>query len=119
VALAWDRPQSVLILLLASTLSYGLLRIASEFLVVFGRRRTALAILIGYPMGMLLGKLFLPPGDAAEATVGYILPGLIAIWMDRQGLLSTISSLTICSVIVRLLLLLFYGAELLPRGYFG
>jgi gamma-polyglutamate biosynthesis protein CapC len=119
VALAWDRPKSLLVLLLASVLTYALLWLMSKLLVVFGRRRTALAILIGYPMGALLARLLLVENEPGEATVGYILPGLVAIWMDRQGLVSTISSLTICSVLVRLALLLFYGAELMPEGYFG
>lgn len=119
VALALDRPKSVLVLLMAALISYGLMRLASAFLVVFGRRRTALAILIGYPVGALLSRFLLVEATPAEATIGYILPGLIAIWMDRQGLLSTLSALTICSVIVRLLLLLVFGQELITTGYFG
>jgi gamma-polyglutamate biosynthesis protein CapC len=119
VALALDRPLSVAVLIGASTLSYALLRLGSEYLVVFGRRRTALAILIGYITGALLSRAVLPEGDSGEATIGYILPGLIAIWMDRQGVVTTLASLTICSVIVRLFLLLFFGHELLPQGYFG
>jgi gamma-polyglutamate biosynthesis protein CapC len=119
LALALDRPKSVLVLLSAATLSYALMRLASTFLVVFGRRRTALALLIGYPVGALFSRWFLADAEPAEAAIGYILPGLIAIWMDRQGLVSTLSALTICSVIVRFFLLLAFGHELIPRGYFG
>jgi hypothetical protein len=31
------------------------------------------------------------------AIIGYIIPGLIAIWMERQGVLQTLASLTIVS----------------------
>jgi len=119
VALALDRPKSLLVLVAAALISYGLMRLASAFMVVFGRRRTALALLIGYPVGALLSRWLLVESTPAEATIGYILPGLIAIWMDRQGLLSTLSALTICSVLVRLLLLLVFGQELVHKGYFG
>ena len=51
---------------------------------------------------------------AEEFTViGYIIPGLIAIWIDRQGLVETLSALLTASVVVRLILILVFGAEML------
>ena len=40
-------------------------------------------------------------------SIGYIIPGLIANEMRRQGIFPTIYSLAIVSIIVRLILLLF------------
>jgi hypothetical protein len=37
---------------------------------------------------------------------------LIAIWLDRQGVFSTICSLATASVVVRLVLVVFFGTEL-------
>jgi hypothetical protein len=45
--------------------------------------------------------------------IGYIIPGLIAVWMDRQGIVETLTAMTIVSVAVRLVLILTLGAELL------
>ncbi|OQX68733.1 MAG: poly-gamma-glutamate biosynthesis protein PgsC [Sorangiineae bacterium NIC37A_2] len=118
VALALDRPKSLFVLLIASLLAYGALRLFGSFLVLYGRRRTALAVLFGYLAGALATHLASLQGDPAELTVGYIIPGLIAIWMDRQGVLLTLSSITICSSFVRLLLLCLFGQELLPGGLF-
>ena len=41
--------------------------------------------------------------------IGYIIPGLIASWMDRQGVLRTVSVILIVASIVNLfMMLLFY-----------
>ncbi|HNZ53923.1 MAG TPA: poly-gamma-glutamate biosynthesis protein PgsC/CapC [bacterium] len=43
--------------------------------------------------------------------IGYLIPGLIAIWIEKQGLIETFSTLITSSVIVRLLLILITGGE--------
>nr|NIP87215.1 hypothetical protein [Planctomycetales bacterium] len=46
------------------------------------------------------------------AVIGYIIPGLIAIWIDRQGLVETLCALITASVVIRLILIMIYGVEL-------
>jgi poly-gamma-glutamate biosynthesis protein PgsC/CapC len=116
VALYLGSPMHVLSTLLAAGFTYLAVRLAGRFVILYGRRRTALAILLGYLSGA--GCAFLvaryAPGvePGADPVVGYIIPGLIAIWMDRQGVLGTLLALTISSSIVRLVLILLLGAEL-------
>jgi hypothetical protein len=38
--------------------------------------------------------------------IGYIIPGLIALWFNRQGILQTLSALAVTSVLVRLALIM-------------
>ena len=38
--------------------------------------------------------------------IGYIIPGLIALWFNRQGILQTLSALIVTSVLVRMTLIL-------------
>ena len=38
--------------------------------------------------------------------VGYIIPGLIALWFNRQGVIQTLAALIITSVLVRLILII-------------
>ena len=80
-----------------------------SFLIVHGRRRTALMILLGYLLGMLVSQSGLWSDQIT--TIGFIIPGLIAIWMDRQGTLQTLSALAVVSVAVRLVLVI-VGIEL-------
>ena len=47
-----------------------------------------------------------PPTWGVFCVVGYIIPGLIALWMDRQGWVETWAPLLTSSVVVRLVLIL-------------
>ncbi len=133
IALYLGRPVDVGATLVAALLTFFLVRIASSFVIVYGRRRTALMILVGYGVGLLiraaLGAAFevsaetlvatapppqpgppgmiVPTAETVEAgVIGYIVPGLIAIWLDRQGVVPTLAALLTSAVVVRLLLIL-------------
>ncbi|RJO71876.1 MAG: poly-gamma-glutamate biosynthesis protein PgsC [Myxococcales bacterium] len=112
VALYLNQPLDVAATLIAGFATFGVVRALSSFLIVYGRRRTALMILIGYVIGMLMRDV---PGlqPFSYDVIGYIIPGLIALWMDRQGVMQTLASLTIVACIVRLVLILVVGTELL------
>ena len=114
VALTLLQPWSVAMTLLASYVTFIAVRTLSSFMVVYGRRKTALMILFGYLSGSLIdlsmgGVLSFPTaGSASSATqfsyfelsvIGYIIPGLIAIWFDRQGVIPTCASLLIAATV--------------------
>ena len=46
------------------------------------------------------------------AVIGNIIPGLIANWMDRQGVTRTISVIILTSVLVKLIIMLLFGGQL-------
>jgi poly-gamma-glutamate biosynthesis protein PgsC/CapC len=127
VALKLLQPWSVAMTLLAAYITYIAVRTLSSFMVVYGRRKTALMILFGYLTGSLIdlsmgGVLSFPApetaGSAATAgsamhfsyfelsVIGYIIPGLIAIWFERQGVVKTLVGLIVSAVLVRLILVL-------------
>jgi poly-gamma-glutamate biosynthesis protein PgsC/CapC len=136
IALYLTRPLDVGATLAAALLTFFLVRIASTFVIVYGRRRTALMILVGYAMGVLLKTALaaafeasaepLAPVPANQAlsivaagreaveagVIGYIIPGLIAIWLDRQGVVPTLAALMTSAVVVRLILILAVPEEL-------
>ena len=117
IALCLNDPMCVALPLLAAWLTYVVVRAISGKVILYGRRRIVLMILVGFLIGALIRAL--PIGDAAVwagmagvaatgvAVVGFIIPGLIAIWIDRQGLVETVSVLLMTSVVVRLVLILF------------
>jgi poly-gamma-glutamate biosynthesis protein PgsC/CapC len=117
VAIYLDRPIIILITLLASYLTYFIVHSLSAVMIIYGRRRTVLMILVGFAMGALirsLGSFQLPMTTIDLTIIGYIIPGLIAIWIDRQGVIESFSSLIIASVIVRIILILITGGEIKP-----
>ena len=116
VALAMGKPLEVAVTLGAGLLTFAIVHALSSVIIIYGRRRTVLMILVGYLIGFALRLLAashltqLPPVDFT--VIGYIIPGLIAIWIDRRGLVESLCSLITVSVIVRLILVLLFGADL-------
>jgi poly-gamma-glutamate biosynthesis protein PgsC/CapC len=115
LALQLDRPLSVLVTLLTAAATFLLVRAISQVAIVYGRRRIVLMVLVGFLLGSLwralpawTGMLAADPANMPDCfcVIGYIIPGLIALWMDRQGWLETISPLMTSSVVVRLVLLI-------------
>jgi hypothetical protein len=68
-------------------------------------------IIAGYLTGMLArnlgGEVLIL--DEMYPVIGFIIPGLIAIWLDRRGVIESLCSLLTASVMVRLILILIYG----------
>jgi hypothetical protein len=74
-------------------------------------------ILVGYLVGMGLRWAVAGMDDTRnveQAVIGYVIPGLIAIGFERQGVLQATAALLTSSCIVRLVLVLVAGAELGP-----
>ena len=115
IALYLDKPQAIIYTIIISYITYFIVHSLSSIAIIYGRRRTLLMILVGFFLGWFVRTTgSIPFGkEAIDLTiVGYIIPGLIAIWMDRQGILQTITSLVTSSIIVRLILILTFGKEL-------
>ena len=115
IALYLDRPLIIIFTLAVSYLTYFIVHSLSAVTIIYGRRRTVLMILVGFALGALIrsfGSLELPMATIDLTIIGYIIPGLIAIWIDRQGLVESFSALITASVIVRMCLLLITGGEL-------
>jgi poly-gamma-glutamate biosynthesis protein PgsC/CapC len=109
IALNLTRPISVAFTIGAGFLTFVIVHALSSVVTLYGRRRTALMILCGYIIGALVRNVV---GGAAVddteawAVIGFIIPGLIAIWMSRQGVVETTASILTVSVVVRMVLIL-------------
>ena len=114
VALYLNQPWALALTLGVALATFAFTKIVSSFVIIYGRRRTSLTILVGFALGAWLAPVDFLPGlfdaDEGDVTViGYIIPGLIAIWFDRQGIAPTTASLAIAAAVVRLVLLLVVG----------
>jgi poly-gamma-glutamate biosynthesis protein PgsC/CapC len=116
LALSLTNPLDVAMTILAGFVTYAIVHTMSSFIIVYGRRRTVLMILVGYLVGMAFrwGAGWMGAMDVELQVIGFIIPGLIAIWLERQGIVETLGALLTASVMVRLVLILFLGEELLP-----
>jgi poly-gamma-glutamate biosynthesis protein PgsC/CapC len=115
LALSLTHPLDVVMTLGAGFVTYAIVHTLSSFLIVYGRRRTVLMILVGYLVGMTFrwGTGWLGGVHVELQVIGFIIPGLIAIWFERQGIIETLGALLTASVVVRLALIVVFGSELL------
>ena len=112
LALGIDDPIMVALTLAVSLLTFFVVRVLATVMIIYGRRRTVLMILIGFLLGSLVRAglgVGTPVGPFEIDVIGYIIPGLIAIWMDRQGTVVTVSSAITAGVLTRLSGLLVLG----------
>lgn len=114
IALYMHRPAALALTLIVALATFAFVKVMSSFLIVYGRRRTSLTILVGFALGAWISHLEVIPdlpqfADAEMTVIGYIIPALIAIWFDRQRIAPTVASLAIAATVVRLMLLLIAG----------
>ena len=109
VALFLDQPIRILITLLVALLTYFAVKLLSNYIILYGRRRFLTMVLVSFLLKWLIEEMLIkmPISSVELRSIGYIIPGLIANEMRRQGIFPTIYSLAIVSIIVRLILLLF------------
>jgi gamma-polyglutamate biosynthesis protein CapC len=119
VALYLDRPLMVVGTILAALIAYLGVRLANRFFLIYGRRTLVLAVLLGFIFGALIDQLpRLAMSDLGGnlAAIGFIIPGLLAYWMTRQGIIQTLAAMVVAAVLVRLSLIVLHGGALLETG---
>ena len=109
IALFLDQPIRILVTLLVALLTYFAVKILSNYIILYGRRRFLTMVLVSFLLKWLIEEMIIkmPIPGIELRSIGYIIPGLIANEMRRQGIFPTIYSLAIVSIFVRLILLLF------------
>ncbi|MFO0724151.1 MAG: poly-gamma-glutamate biosynthesis protein PgsC [Myxococcota bacterium] len=116
IALHLHRPLDVALTVGAGVLTFAVVHALASIVILYGKRRTVLMILVGYLFGALARAVAAASiADVANVDlhlIGYVIPGLIAIWIERQGFVETMSALVTASVVVRLVLVLVAGSEL-------
>ena len=105
IAMNLESPERLVITFGISILTFLIIKLLSKFIMVYGKRRLVLALLIGFLLGYLSrseNMITAGLGTTEFMVIGNIIPGLIANWMDRQGVLRTISTVLITAGITKL-----------------
>ncbi len=102
------QPERIAATVLVAIVVWAVVMLLSRYLIIYGRRRLLLAILLGFCVKVTLVSWWQPEimFELNLQSIGYIVPGLIANEMMRQKVVTTLSSLGIVSVIIYLVLLL-------------
>ena len=108
LAVYFSEPMRILSTFLLSALIALILRLSREFLILYGRRRFMLSILLSILFVYALEKAYfiMSPLSLDLRVIGYIIPGLIANDMEKQGIIRTSLALIIVIALVKLLSIL-------------
>jgi len=105
IAMNLENPERLLITFGVSIITFLIIKLLGNFIMVYGKRRLVLALLIGFLLGYLSRSeniITAGLGTTDYMVIGNIIPGLIANWMDRQGILRTICTVLIIAGITKL-----------------
>ncbi|MEO0082777.1 MAG: poly-gamma-glutamate biosynthesis protein PgsC [candidate division WOR-3 bacterium] len=109
IALYLQQPLRVIGTVLVGLIVYLLIKFLGRFMLLYGRRLLVIGVLLGYLIGYLI-RLF-PPITFTDFkldvnVIGYVIPGLLAYWMNRQGIIETITTMTIAAILTRLIIII-------------
>ena len=101
-------PARVISTLALSLIIYCLTLLLQKYIIIYGKRRFMVVVLLSL-IGTWLVEQYLSKylGFIGQDVrmVGFIIPGLIANDMFKQGVVKTLAAVTILSVIIRLIIL--------------
>jgi len=116
IALMVHHPTRILGTVIVALVTFWAIRFFSNFMFIYGRRRIVLVILLGFAFGWLSREFLIIKYEGISVemqAIGFIIPGLIANWMERQGVIQTIATMVIAAVLIRMLLMILSGGEVL------
>ncbi|MCD4651670.1 MAG: poly-gamma-glutamate biosynthesis protein PgsC [Candidatus Cloacimonetes bacterium] len=110
IAMHLHDPKRIIGTLLVSLATLMMIKLISKFTLVYGKRRMVLSILIGFIFGWISNIAFqwFPFGDTPLRSIGFIIPGLIANWFERQGVIKTVCVMLLAAVMVRLIMIIIF-----------
>lgn len=97
-----DQPFRLLGTLIISLITWGIYRLASRYFILFGKRRFVFIILTGALLAFILSYIiprFFPETTELKV-IGWVIPGLLANQVEKQGPAITFSALAILLVIL-------------------
>tara|TARA_Y100000590_G_scaffold77434_1_gene85782 strand:- start:90 stop:533 length:444 start_codon:yes stop_codon:yes gene_type:complete len=113
IAMHLHNPDQIIVTFIASIIVIIIIRIFAKFIFIYGKRRLVLTLLLGFIIGYISRNHFFSPVETfSYEVIGNIIPGLIASWMDRQGIIRTISAIMITSVLVKLTIMVLSGGTI-------
>ena len=108
IALHLDSPLQLIATFGISIITFIIIKLLSNFILIYGKRRLVLTLLFGFLLGYLTraeNNLLADLTQKDFVAIGNIIPGLIANWMDRQGVLRTICVVLITSSVTKLIII--------------
>ena len=113
IALFLHQPIQVVSTFTVAVIVLIIIKLLSRVMFLYGKRRIVLALILGFFFGYLSRIIYIDAESInSVAVIGNIIPGLIANWMDRQGVIRTLSVVLLTAVIVKLMVMIIFGGAI-------
>ena len=113
IALFLHQPIQVVSTFVVAVIVLIIIKLLSRVMFLYGKRRIVLALILGFFFGYLSRIIYIDIESInSVAVIGNIIPGLIANWMDRQGVIRTLSVVLLTAVIVKLMVMIIFGGAI-------
>lgn len=102
LAFYFEQPFRILSTLILAAVTVGIVKLMKTQMIIYGRRRFMVTILVSMLVSFVLEKSFFYAQNINQdmRAVGYVVPGLIANDMEKQGILRTLPVIIINSTII-------------------
>ena len=111
IALSMQTPHRVVYTLSVAVAAWGCARLLSRWMILYGRRRFAVLVLLAFAIDTAVSSLGLLPYD--PGLIGVLVPGIMAQEMEKQGLVKSLLSLAVV-VGILVLIMMWQGMRVLP-----
>jgi poly-gamma-glutamate biosynthesis protein PgsC/CapC len=119
IALHLSQADRMAGVVLVSLVTFLIVKVLSYYTFLYGRRQMVISLLIGALLANFSRQfltLNLGPATAELTAIGWVVPGLIAHWFGKQGIIRTLCVLLVTAVIVRLAVIVVFDGQLFPGG---
>lgn len=111
IVLSLQTPQRVIYTLALALAAWGIGKLLSNYMILYGRRRFAVMVLLTYVLDLIVSVLggihYIP------SMIGVLVPGIMSNEFERQGLFKTLLSLCVVVGILSLVML-WQGMKVFP-----
>ena len=116
IALYLHQPFQVIITFLVAIIVWAIIQGMSKVMFLYGKRRIVLALILGFFFGYISRNyIYITYDTSSIAVIGNIIPGLIANWMDRQGIIRTLAVIILTAVMVKLAVIILFGGAIFEQ----
>lgn len=111
IALSLQTPQRVVYTVAVAMVARGIARLLSNWMILYGRRRFTMLILLSFTVDLVVNASGLLPYD--PGMIGVLVPGILAQDMEKQGSLKSLLSMSVV-VGILVLLMMWRGMRVFP-----
>lgn len=101
-----DRHEIIVATILVSVITLCMVKFISNYTILFGKRKFSLMVMVSVIIGYVFTYLPVQYMGQYIPIIGYIIPGILAYELDKQGSLRTLSSLLIVTLALKFIVII-------------